>query len=98
MRGRKEFEEFEEFSAAERNPPELSSKNRSTHGRMRSTERSLLELLELLFLLFPSWSGLALKAAPRSPNRYAAKAGPKPLRFVEQGIITRLIRDTPGKG
>jgi hypothetical protein len=71
---------------------------------MRSAERSLLELLELLgllelpFLLFPSWSGLALKAAPRSPNRYAAKAGPKPLRFVEQGIITRLIRDTPGKG
>lgn len=82
------------------NRPELSSKNRSTHGRMRSAKRSLLGLLELLELLFvsPSWSGLALKAAPRSPNRYAAKAGPKPLRLVGQGIITRLIRDTPGKG
>ena len=50
------------------------------------------------FSVFPSWSGLALKAAPRSPNRYAAKTGPKPLGFVEQGIITRLIRDTLGKG
>ena len=79
------------------NRPELSSKNRSTHGRMRSAKRSLLGLLELLFVS-PSWSGLALKAAPRSPNRYAAKTGPKPLGFVEQGIITRLIRDTLGKG
>ena len=34
----------------------------------------------------------------RTPQRYAAKAGPGPLRLVEHGIITRLIRDTPGNG
>jgi hypothetical protein len=33
-----------------------------------------------------------------APNRYAAKAGPDPLRPFKSGIITRLIRTTPGNG
>jgi hypothetical protein len=39
-----------------------------------------------------------LKAAPGSPNRYAAKAGLDSLRPFKSGIITRLIRTTPGNG
>ena len=50
------------------------------------------------FLSIPS-PGAAPLSRPLqdAPNRYAAKAGPNRLRFVEQGNITRLIRDTPAK-